>query len=248
MILYFSGTGNSRAVARYLATLSGDRIVGIGRKFIEQPELSATGGRVIWVFPCYSWGVPPVVRRVIANVKGDKGDIHHAVVTFGDDVGLTAEMFRSDIISRGMKPGGVWGVRMPNTYVLLPGFDVDTGAVADAKLAAADSRIEAVWAEIKKGVVSTDIVRGTFPGIKTKVIYPLFTRYMMSPKPFAATDACVGCGKCADSCPMDNIKMKQRRPEWGTDCSLCLGCYHVCPHHAVTYGRVTRRKGQYRHP
>ena len=34
----------------------------------------------------------------------------------------------------------------------------------------------------------------------------------------------------------------------GMDCTSCLACYHVCPKHAVQYGRRTKRKGQYLNP
>ena len=35
---------------------------------------------------------------------------------------------------------------------------------------------------------------------------------------------------------------------WGMDCTSCLACYHVCPQHAVQYGKRTKDKGQYFNP
>ena len=34
----------------------------------------------------------------------------------------------------------------------------------------------------------------------------------------------------------------------GNGLTSCLACYHVCPKHAVQYGRRTKRKGQYLNP
>ncbi|MCI7256823.1 MAG: ferredoxin, partial [Prevotella sp.] len=25
----------------------------------------------------------------------------------------------------------------------------------------------------------------------------------------------------------------------------CLSCYHHCPHHAINYGNITKKRGQY---
>lgn len=42
--------------------------------------------------------------------------------------------------------------------------------------------------------------------------------------------------------------MKERRPVWGKNCTACLACYHVCPQHAVQYGKKTKGKGHYFNP
>ena len=58
-------------------------------------------------------------------------------------------------------------------------------------------------------------------------------------------DVCIRCGKCQQVCPVDNIKGTP--PEWmhNGKCTCCLACYHYCPVHAINYGKITRRRGQY---
>ncbi|MDE6331846.1 MAG: EFR1 family ferrodoxin, partial [Muribaculaceae bacterium] len=88
--------------------------------------------------------------------------------------------------------------------------------------------------------------RGSFAWIKSALIYPLFMRYGLSSKPFAATSACTGCGKCARNCPTATVVMQGNRPLWnGRRCAMCERCYHACPVHAVKYGTATKGKGQY---
>lgn len=47
-------------------------------------------------------------------------------------------------------------------------------------------------------------------------------------------DACVGCGKCKQVCPM-NVDMldPSRKRENGTECILCMSCVEACPKKAV---------------
>ena len=259
MILYFSGTGNSRRVAELLAGLLGQECRPLKPSMRGTTiELPAGESSLIWVFPVYSWGVPPYVRQIVRSVNFDhsKAVTMHAVMTCGDDCGQADRMWRKDLKKRRWKDGAVCTVQMPNNYVAMKGFDVDPKDLENKKLAAAPTRVAEVAAKIMESEESgrqiTDVVAGGFAWLKTAVIYPWFVRFAMSPSRFKATDACIGCGKCERTCPLGNITMDNdshpgdnRRPCWGKDCAGCLACYHICPTHAVAYGSATRNKGQY---
>ena len=64
------------------------------------------------------------------------------------------------------------------------------------------------------------------------------------------TDKCVGCGKCANVCPMSCIHIEHvhASPVWEGDCSMCLGCLHHCPNGAIEYENQTLRKKRYLNP
>lgn len=250
MIAVFSGTGNSMWAAQRLADSLGDTVVALPAA--PGSRLKADSGRVIWVFPVYSWGIPPVLDQIIRTIEIDGADTsaHFAVMTCGDDTGLTHRMWARAIGRRGWKGRGAWSVQMPNTYVLMKGFDVDPVELAQAKIDAAWPRLGHIAREIKdsapSGRMTVDAVTGRFAWLKTKIVYPWFRRFAMSPRPFHATDDCIGCGICARSCPLGNIEMDGGRPRWHDRCALCLRCYHVCPRHCVAYGNSTRGKGQSR--
>lgn len=248
MIYYHTGSGNSRHVAELLAGILGEGLCRIAPGGSAAP--SHKGERVIWVFPVYSWGVPPIVRSFMLRSRGLEGASHYMVCTCGDDVGLTHLQWRRIARSLGWKAVGCWSVQMPNNYVLLPGFDVDPARLEADKLDACGARVAAVARGIRHGARVDDVVRGSMPWVKSRILYPLFMRFLMSPRPFRHTDACIGCGKCAAGCPCSNIVMDSGRPRWvnapGSDsCAMCLACYHHCPVHAVAYGKRTARKGQY---
>lgn len=243
MILYFSGTGNSRYVAERLAEELGE----------DAPtDITAAPGhidldhaQVIWVFPIYSWGVPPVVMKFLNEVEITGSWRHWMVCTCGDDIGLAHRQWRKAITERGWDAGGTFSVIMPNTYTLMKGFDVDPDDVIRRKIATSGERIHEIAICMMQGREPDDVTTGRFASIKSKVIYPWFVKHAMSPKPFHYTTSCTGCGKCTSSCPLGNIAMTDGHPAWGTNCALCLRCYHICPSHAVAYGHATRGKGQY---
>lgn len=252
MIITFSGTGNSLMVARELQKHLGGELLNLTGELLQKPssqvvEIAETEKQVVWVFPVYSWGVPPVVERFLrrAKVKGAHGVSHFLVCTCGDDTGYTDNQWRKLIGRRGWNPRGSFSVQMPNTYVLMKGFDVDSPELAAAKIAAMPQRVAAIASAINRGFSESDMVRGSMAWLKTYVVYPFFKRFCMSPAPFHSTDACVGCGQCSRTCPMGNITLSpSQRPQWGNRCALCLRCYHICPRHAVAYGKETATKGQ----
>ena len=163
MIFYFSGTGNSAYAADYLAYNLNVAVSDIASTKNEDVssaiEASCQRGESIgFVFPVYSWGVPPIVcefirdipERTIELLKGKNTPVW-MVATCGDETGNAHVMFRKLLHSRGLKPAGAWSVIMPNTYVLLPGFDVDSSTVRDGKIKEAPARLDYISERIKQG-------------------------------------------------------------------------------------------------
>ncbi len=65
---------------------------------------------------------------------------------------------------------------------------------------------------------------------------------ILKPLPHLTEAKCIGCGKCAESCPPHLIKIaggKARIPQKG--CISCFCCQEVCPAHAI---EVRRRLGK----
>lgn len=249
MIYYFSGTGNSKAVANEL----GNGLNSPVKHIMEGFSLNDFPGdnQIGLVFPVYSWGVPPVMLDFIKNIPSEAlTDIRRKnlwiVMTCGDEVAKAPEMVISELSKIGLSPQSIWSVIMPNDYVLLPGFDVDTSTVENEKLKNAPERIAEIIKGITSGQKGIDVTRGKMAWMKTKLVYPLFKRWGIFPKKWHFTNACVGCGICERNCPMGNIHLNsESEPQWGENCCSCLACYHCCPRHAVAYGKETMKKGQY---
>lgn len=253
MIYYFSGTGNSTFVATTLANFLGEE-----KAFIPETEardLQNSESRFVLVFPVYSWGVPPLISKFISEIPREfwerlnsNGLPVDCVMTCGDEVALAPEMLQKDFRKTGVVINSIWSVTMPNNYVLLPGFDVDPKELEERKLKESEGRILEIAQSLMRQEKRVDVTRGSIPWLKTRLVFPLFKRWGIFPSKWHYTSSCIGCGRCEKICPLLNVKMKEGHPEWGKNCCSCLGCYHVCPVHAVEYGKETLKKGQYLFP
>lgn len=253
MILYFSGNGNTRHAAKTLAKALDEKAYAINR--LNPSTIAFEGGSFGVMFPVYSWGVPPIVADFISSLSQEfvNGLRNHAIpvwscCTCGDETGMAHEMMRRIFDKRGMEMLGIWSVIMPNTYVLLPGFDVDSKEVEVRKLTEAEKRLAHIAAKIAAADWETDVTIGSLPRLKSRLIYPLFKKYGIFTSKWHHTDDCIHCGICAERCPVGNITMQESGPVWGKNCTSCLACYNYCPVHAIAYGKATERKHQYHYP
>lgn len=250
MIICFSGTGNTRYIADRLHDLLGDEVLRLPPGLMKRPEMvtvNVTDGRLIWAFPVHCWAPPHTVSKVMrrATITSETPVTHHLVCTCGDDIGLADKIWLKNVKKRGWTPGHIASAQMPNTYTSLPGFDVDSKEVADAKIEAVGPRIEAIAADITGGNWGVDVVRGSYPWIKTRTLYPLFRAFLSSTDAFHTNDKCKGCGICMRNCPMISIQIVDSKPVWSKECNMCMRCYHCCPARAIEYGPFTKGKGQY---
>lgn len=241
MIVYFSGTGNSQHVATRLSECLSENCI-----FLHPNMVLDHVQRLIFVFPIYSWGVPPYVLLCLKTLRIQPNNVKvWMVATCGDDAGLAGKMFAKAVKAKGWQYLGAMTVQMPNNYVCMKGFDTDPADVEQAKLDTAEAQIHSVISVIQGTKEEKPYLKGKFAWLKTRAVYPWFVKHAMSPTKFTATDACIGCGGCANSCPVDNIVMKDGKPSWNNDCAFCLSCYHHCPSHAIDYDNKTKNKGQY---
>lgn len=250
MIYWFSGTGNSLHMARLISEGTHTELKSMCEGQPDVQEL-VRDRQLGFVFPVYGWRMPNVVSRFLENLPvcppGYDGYVF-VVLTCGDDIGRADRLARKALVRKGWPVWAIFSIQMRNTYVCLPGFDVDSKDVEERKLAWLDGDMfEEIVSAIRCHMPSLadDVWPGAFPNLKTYVLGPLFHRWLTNPKHFKVTVACNGCGRCAQVCPLHNITQNaDHRPVWSTHCAHCLACYHACPRHAIGYGPFTRGKGQ----
>jgi NAD-dependent dihydropyrimidine dehydrogenase PreA subunit len=149
----------------------------------------------------------------------------------------------------GRELDAAFSVLMPDVYICLPGFDVDSEEECREKFTMEKKMVKDIVACVSERKSLRRLKRGPFPWLKSYAIRPLFNRYLVTDKYFNVdVSRCVSCKKCINMCLVGNIVMKDDLPQWQSDCSGCLACYHACPHHAINFGKMTQKKGQYTLP
>lgn len=145
MIAWFSGTGNSWQVAHMLSEATGNRLVRMvhpkGKDQTFPQEWPTEFGLV---FPVYGWRLPKAVESFVEKLPPyptTSNTYVYAVLTCGDDIGLTDRVLRKALKQKGWPLHAIFSVQMRNTYVCLPGFDTDSLATAGNKQAAFVERI-----------------------------------------------------------------------------------------------------------
>jgi formate hydrogenlyase subunit 6/NADH:ubiquinone oxidoreductase subunit I len=253
MLFYFSGTGNTLWVARQISQATNEQLYNIPEELKKHDSTCTYNMKkdecIGFAFPVHSWGMPTIVSNFLKklSLNGYSQNYIYCICTCGDDIGLTDKSFKKEIAKHGWLLNGVFSVQMPNTYVCLPGFDVDAKNVEKQKIAGALDTIQTIKNHILAREETTLVVPGAYAWIKSNILQKLFLCMQngLSDHPFHVTDDCIGCSLCASACPVENIEFNNGKPKWSGHCTNCLACYHICPAHAVRYGRQTEKKGQY---
>lgn len=103
MILYFTGTGNSRHIANRIAAATGDTVTDIGAR-IKAGDTSAvvTDGKAVFVTPTYAWRIPKIVENCIRAVDFDGAEKAWFVMDCGGEIGNAAKYNRRLCADKGI--------------------------------------------------------------------------------------------------------------------------------------------------
>lgn len=69
---------------------------------------------------------------------------------------------------------------------------------------------------------------------------------VFKPKPLIETEKCIGCGKCAESCPAHTITIANKKASINyRNCIKCYCCHEMCPVRAIDFKRsfLTKTRG-----
>lgn len=247
MIIYFTGTGNSRYAAQAVGEIVGDSLLD-ATEYIRRGENVQLESEKPWVFasPVYAWRLPRLFEKWLRNAQLSGSRKVYFLLTCGDDIGNAEHYLRRLCRDMDWEFCGVKDIRMPENYIAL--FDAPDEKTAAKIRRSAQRAIGKAAAAIgeERALTSPKV---TFLGrLKSSVVNSYFCKFIISSRKFAVSDKCSGCGKCADLCPMRGIDMENSRPKWNGKCTHCMACICYCPVGAIEYGSASVGKVRYRCP
>lgn len=245
MILYFSGTGNSRYVAVRISEMTEDHeVVSINHFLKEGKKITLRSDRpLVFTVPTYAWRIPRAVEQWILETDFIGSQKAYFILTCGGSCGNAAAYAKKLCAKKGMRFCGLASIIMPENYLAM--FPTPEEPECRSIVEQAGPSVTALAERIRSGkdfdIPSVSLVDKLGSG----PVNPLFYRLFVNDKGFSVTGGCVSCGKCALRCPLNNIELVSGKPVWKGNCTHCMACIGGCPAAAIEYKSKT--KGRYRH-
>lgn len=244
MVLYFTGTGNSRYVAQRIAVALGDELLSMNDR-IKAGNHSPieTNERLVIVTPTYAWRIPRIVRDHLTETDFPCGGQTWFVMTCGSEIGNAAGYNRALCQAKQLTYMGTAQIIMPENYIAM--FDAPQAEEARQIVARAEPDIDRVISAIRAGQGFAPPRNNLYDRFMSGPVNPVFYSFFVKANAFTASDDCTGCGQCARLCPINNITIQNGKPVWGGNCTHCMACICYCPTEAIEYGKKSLGKPRY---
>ncbi len=241
MIFYFSGTGNSRYVAEKTAETVQDEVVSMNALLKEGKAGTFISEKpYVFVLPVYAGRMPRVVEHCIEKMQLEGNSAVYFIMTCFETPYASEKYIRRLCGRKHLELSGFDYVCMPQSYIAM--YDVPDHDQAVQIYRKALPKITEMAEKIRRQEKFDHQVNGG--GMMSDVINPVFYQMAVSAKGFHTTDRCTGCGLCAERCPLNNIRLQDKVPQWGNSCTHCMACIDGCPAQAIEYKKATARKSR----
>ena len=247
MILYFSGTGNSRFIAEGIAKKINDKLLSLTplMKSSDEGVLLESDKPFVFVLPIYAWRVPRPVDEFIKKCTFKGSDEVYVIVDCGGTPGNSLKYIKNSCKNIGLKLKGFDAINMPANYIMLyPTSPVSNPNVQKA-LKIQKNKIESIADEIKE---NKEFFRrpSSFKGkIQSSIGNVFFYKSLIGTKNFHVNDKCIKCTTCVARCPLNNITFINSAPQWSNNCMHCTSCINGCTVEAIEYGDKTEMRNRY---
>lgn len=275
-IYYFSGTGNTFALAREIADRIGAELISIPT-LADAASIHVDAESIGIVFPSYLAplsGLPLIVERFIRKINNIGAHTVFAVCNCGgyESVNALPSLHRVDTIisSCGGKLHAAYSLRLPMNNLDYDHIPIPINRDTEEIIRKSKAKINRICDSIiKKRRTKYRLVKKLFlylmepiyrlmrPAVikelKQKAQVPAdseldYEQLMPLTDNSITVDAgCTGCGICEKVCPVNNIEIVNCKPEFQHGCEICFACDEWCPTDAIHHW--SRANGvKYHHP
>lgn len=233
-LYYFSGCGNTAWVTqKTIEALARRGHEVIFWHNLEQPlsgDLPKTDVD-LFLAPIYFAGIPSFVVDKIKTmpITGDKKAVFWAVAGQFSGIGRRFGAFM--LKDRGYDVLTTHLVLMPDTFLplaLSQISDEEKKGVYQKALEQIETGLDAIETNTFQ---TENRVTATVASL-LYFSYLYYIRHVMA-YCFVSTSGCLHCGKCAQDCPCQVIRLSNGRPFWHKGCTGCFRCVNTCPAAAI---------------
>ncbi len=244
MVLYFTGTGNSRYLAERIADALNMPRYDLNACIKAGDTTPVQTGRdVVLVTPTYAWRIPRIVSEWLRKTELTRAERIWFVMDCGGEIGNAAKYNRQLAEQKHLRYMGTAQVVMPENYIAM--FNAPQAEQARSIVREAEPEIQNAITRIKAEQEFSAPRNNLYDRFMSGPVNPIFYRFFVKADTFTASNACIGCGKCVKECPLNNIHLEQGKPVWGKNCTHCMACICYCPKEAIEYGKKSVGKPRY---
>ena len=244
MVLYYSGTGNSKFIAKCIASALETDCLNLNERIKAEDTSSVqTEENVILVTPTYAWRIPHIVSDWLEKVDLVSAKRIWFVMDCGSEIGNAAKYNRQLAAQKQLQYMGTAQIIMPENYIAM--FNAPQKEQAKSIVEQAEPALQKVLTRLRAGQEFPPPRENLYDRFMSGPVNPVFYRFFVKADAFRATDACIGCGKCMELCPLNNIRLENGKPVWGKNCTHCMACICHCPKEAIEYGKKSKGKPRY---
>lgn len=246
-IYYFSGTGNSLAVARKIAEgLESAEVLSISR-LIGNREIHSTGDVVGFVFPVYLHVPPKQVVEFISKIIFSGNPFIFSILTMNGDPGRSNHIIRNILKKKKQKLNYSSSVLMPGNCIIADGF-TNSEKIRNQRLNESPRKIAEITRNIQSKKENTSVNEDSIIStIITASLFWIVKNIIRPDRKFHTNGNCTLCGNCAKVCPAGNIEITGK-VQWKKSCEYCMACIHWCPGKAIEIDKGTESRLRYHHP
>ena len=245
-IYYFSGSGNSLAIAQNLSkNFEPSKIISIPHVINKANNI--TGEIIGIVCPIYFHNIPHIVVDFIKKIK----EVKYLFMVFAGagELGIGLKTTKKLFVAQNIKLSSLFNITMPDN-------STKYGVIPEEKQKEmfdnADKKIEDI-VKIVNGKEehfdsnNTSLFNTYIYGILFKFLYGTMKKM---DKDFITDENCNGCSICQKVCPINNITMKDNKPVWNKNdrCQVCLACHDWCPKESIQHSSTKAGIKRYHNP
>lgn len=247
-IYFFSGTGNAKNAAQWIADVAKSKsvkthLINIDRfRDIEIPEYD---GNLLIGFctPTHGFNVPPIMLKFIRKFPGLKNADVFILNTRGGlklqklflpGLSGVAQYLPALILRlKGFRIVGMQPLDLPSNWLILhPGL-------REKVVNSIYNRCQGITIEFANRMLEGGRKYKAFLSLPfdlaiapVAIGYYFIGRFFLA-KTLIATDACNNCNLCVKQCPVGAIKETNTKPFWTYKCESCMRCVNLCPQRAI---------------